>query len=78
MDRKEFLKSIGLLTAGAAILPSEGTLKAAERLSGANGEAMASMATDTELDFPVKSLKANINGGPVKVIVIGAGNRGRT
>ena len=78
MDRKDFLKSLGLLTAGAAILPSEGTLKAAERLSGASGEAMSSMATDAELDFPVKSLKANINGGPVKVIVIGAGNRGRT
>ena len=68
MDRKEFLKSIGLLTAGAAILPSQGTLKAAERLSGANGEAMASMATDAELDFPVKSLKANINGLLTKCI----------
>ena len=33
------------------------------------------LATDVEVDFPVKPLKAEISGGPVKVI--GAGNRGR-
>lgn len=80
MDRKEFLKSLGLLTAGAAIIPSEGTIRAAERFSGAgaNGQSTVDMATDKEVDFPVKSLRANVKGGPVKVIIIGAGNRGRT
>ena len=34
--------------------------------------------TSADLDFKVKGLKADVVGGPVKVIVIGAGNRGRT
>ena len=80
MDRKEFLKSIGLLSAGAAFIPSEGTIRAAERFSGAGSNDLATldMATDKEVDFPVKPLRANVKGGPVKVIIIGAGNRGRT
>ena len=64
MDRKDFLKSLGVLTAGAAILGAEETLKAAP-------------VTADELDFPLKGLKAKVKE-QVKVIIIGAGNRGRT
>ena len=63
MDRKDFLKSLGVLTAGAALLGAEETLKAAP-------------VTADELDFPLKGLKAKVKE-PVKVIIIGAGNRGR-
>ena len=45
MDRKDFLKSLGVLTAGAALLGAEQTLKAAP-------------VTADELDFPLKGLKA--------------------
>ena len=65
MDRKEFLRNLGFLTAGAALLSSEQVLSASP------------VPTDNEVDFPVKGLKANVKG-PVKVIIIGAGNRGRT
>ncbi len=78
MDRKEFLKSLGMLTAGAAVISTEDTVKAAGRISGLASSAEAlPLAIDAEVDFPVKPLKARIEGGPVKVIVIGAGNRGR-
>ena len=73
MDRKDFLKSLGLLTAGAALMGTEDKLKAAGKLTGVEMD----MSTDPEVDFKVKSLRASLKGGPVKVIVIGAGNRGR-
>ena len=78
MDRKEFLKSLGMLTAGAAVISSEGSIRAAGRMSGMTSSADVPAATDAEVDFPVRGLKAKVAGGPVKVIVIGAGNRGRT
>lgn len=79
MDRKEFLKSLGLLTAGAAFISSEQSLKAVTKAAGVPDliESGGLMATDPELDFPVKGLKASVKGGPVKVVIIGAGNRGR-
>lgn len=80
MDRKEFLKSLGVLTAGATFLGTEERLRAAGKMVGVNMDSSSAsrIGTDAELDFPVKGLKANVNGKPVTVIVIGAGNRGRT
>ncbi len=82
MDRKEFLQSLGVITAGTIFLGAEDRLRAAGKLTGAEAESAAvsssSSATSPELDFPVKGLKANVKNGPVKVVVIGAGNRGRT
>ena len=72
MDRKEFLKSLGMLTAGAAVISSEGSIRAAGRISGMTSSADVPAATDAEVDFPVRGLKAKVAGGPVKVIVIGA------
>ena len=76
MNRKDFLKSLGVLTAGATILGPGETVKAADKALGVS--AGSSATTDVEVDFPVKGLKANVKNGPVKVIIIGAGNRGRT
>ena len=76
MNRKDFLKSLGLLTAGATFLGTGETMKAAGKAMGLGAD--NSLFTDPEVDFPVKSLKAGVKNGPVKVIIIGAGNRGRT
>ena len=77
MDRKEFLKSLGLITVGGAILGTEDSLKAAGKLTGVDLDMDLGTMTDSEVDFPVKALKAKLKGGPVKVVIIGAGNRGR-
>ena len=69
MNRKEFLKSLGFITAGATFLGTGETVKAAGKAIGLGSESPAS--TDAELDFPVKGLKANVKNGPVKVIIIG-------
>ena len=76
MNRKDFLKSLGALTAGATFLGTGETVKAAGKAMGVSVD--NSLFTDTEVDFPVKGLKAGVKNGPVKVIIIGAGNRGRT
>ncbi|MGM9757406.1 MAG: Gfo/Idh/MocA family protein, partial [Candidatus Cryptobacteroides sp.] len=75
MNRKDFLRSLGFITAGAAVIGGEQNLKAAGKAMGIPMEDPS--MTDPEVDFPVKGLKASVNG-PVKVIIIGAGNRGRT
>lgn len=68
MNRKEFLKSLGFITAGATFLGTGETVKAAGKAIGLGSESPAS--TDAELDFPVKGLKANVKNGPVKVIIM--------
>lgn len=83
MNRKEFLRSMGFLTVGATVLGSEVAVKAADSATkaGMPSEGAAeggSSVTSDELDFKVKSLEASVKNGPVKVIIIGAGNRGRT
>ena len=75
MNRKDFLRSLGFITAGAAVIGGEQNLKAAGKAMGIPMEDPS--MTDPEVDFPVKGLRASVNG-PVKVIIIGAGNRGRT
>ena len=81
MNRKEFLKSLGVLTAGATVLGADDTVRAAGRTMGIPMDGLAAddavSKTASELDFPVKGLKASVKNGPVKVIIIGAGNRGR-
>ena len=77
MDRKQFLKSLGYLTAGATIIGNEQTVKAAGKAVGIPSFSEAEAAVSPEVDFPVKSLKAKMKNGPVKVVILGAGNRGR-
>ena len=76
MNRKDFLKSLGLIGAGATLIGGGESVKAAGRAMGvAEGDFLS---TDPELDFPVKGLRAAVKGRPVTVVIIGAGNRGRT
>ena len=63
MNRKEFLKSLGFITAGATFLGTGKTVKAAGKAIGLGSESPAS--TDAELDFPVKVLKANVKNEPL-------------
>ena len=69
MDRKDFLRSLGVLTAGATFLGSGEGMKAAGKAMGVSAESL--MATDPEVDFPVKGLKASVSR-PVTVVIIGA------
>lgn len=76
---------MGFLTVGATVLgtgtaSSLSSALAGESAGGAGDAAGdgASSTTSPELDFKVKSLKAEVKGRPVTVIIIGAGNRGRT
>lgn len=84
MNRKEFLRNMGFLTVGATILgtgtPASAAAKAITSDSEADDAAAAAAKSSTspELDFPIKPMKAQVKNGPVKVIIIGAGNRGRT
>ena len=56
MNRKDFLKSLGALTAGATFLGTGETVKAAGKAMGVSVD--NSLFTDPEVDFPVKGLKA--------------------
>lgn len=76
MNRKEFLKSLGFITAGATFLGTGETVKAAGKAIGLGSESPAS--TDAELDFPCKGAQGKCQERTCKVIIIGAGNRGRT
>ena len=76
MNRKDFLKRLGMLTVGASLLGVD--------MGGLTREATAAPATpskgDTtspELDFPVRPLKAKADR-PITAIIIGAGSRGTT
>lgn len=73
MDRLEFLKRLGVLTVGASFIGVDVEAATAEV---AADDAVA--AKDVEkLDFPIKPLETDVDK-PVTVVIIGAGNRGRT
>ena len=79
MDRKEFLKRLGMLTVGASLIGVD--------MAAMTGEATAATApaeggkaaskTHPDLDFAVRPLKAATNRA-VTAIIIGAGSRGTT
>ena len=71
MNRKDFLKSLGLIGAGATLIGGGESVKAAGRAMGVAESGL--LSTDPELDFPVKGLKAAVKGRPVTVVIIGAG-----
>lgn len=77
MNRKEFLKRIGMLTVSASLIGVDAKGLASV---GSIAEPLvpSDAADDAEsIDIPVKPLKANVLH-PVSVIVIGAGSRGQT
>lgn len=75
MNRKEFLKRLGLITAGASLMGVDGAVASSlfPSSTGASGT-----AGDAEsIDIPLRPLEAKLDK-PVTVIVIGAGSRGKT
>ncbi len=77
MNRKEFLKRIGMLTVGATFIGVD-----AKGLESAVSVGAPLSPTDTatepeKIDIAVKPLKAHVSR-PVSVIIIGAGSRGQT
>ena len=74
MDRKEFLKRMGLIMAGAVALDLDAKASTVQALS--EGE-IPDIAADKYIGTKLKSLDAGLNK-PVTVMVIGAGSRGTT
>lgn len=72
MDRLEFLKRLGLLTVGATLVGVD-----VKGMTADDDEAEMLPDGGEKLDMPVADLKAEVSK-PVSVIIIGAGNRGRT
>ena len=73
MNRKEFLKRLGMLTVGASLIGVDVEAMAAE---SAAVEQQGSK-THPDLDFPVRPLKAKADH-TVTAVIIGAGSRGTT
>ena len=72
MKRRDFLKTMPLLTAGMALSP---TLLASNATSGDVFNPETDKAGDLNDTFPMKSLGADVNR-TITVAVLGAGNRG--
>ena len=79
MNRKEFLKRLGMLTVGASLIgvdvnamTTEGSAEAVAPTAKKDGN-----KTHPDLDYPVRPLKATTER-VVTAIIIGAGSRGTT
>lgn len=77
MNRKEFLKRLGMLTVGASLIGVDVEAMAAEPAAATESTAKSGSKTHPDLDFPVRSLKAETKRA-VTAIIIGAGSRGTT
>ena len=76
MNRKEFLKRLGMLTVGASLVGVDFEAMAAEP-AAAEPVAKGGNKTHPDLDFPVRPLKAKADR-TITAIIIGAGSRGTT
>ena len=76
MNRKEFLKRLGMLTVGASLIGVDVNAMTAEAAAEATPEKPTSK-THPDLDFKVRSLKADASRA-ITAIIIGAGSRGTT
>ena len=80
MDRKEFLKRLGMLTVGASLIGVDVSAMTSEATSEATAPAdggKAASKTHPDLDFDVRPLKAKTDRA-ITAIIIGAGSRGTT
>ena len=80
MDRKEFLKRLGMLTVGASLIGvgvSAMTSEAAAEATAPADGGKAASKTHPDLDFDVRPLKAKTDRA-ITAIIIGAGSRGTT
>lgn len=80
MDRKEFLKRLGMLTVGASLIGVDVSAMTAEPTAATAPQdtPQGGSKTHPDLDFPIRSLKAQTAGKVVTAIIIGAGSRGTT
>lgn len=76
MNRKEFLKRLGMLTVGASLIGVDVNAMTAEAAAEATPEKPTSK-THPDWDFKVRSLKADASRA-ITAIIIGAGSRGTT
>ncbi|MBR2962236.1 MAG: gfo/Idh/MocA family oxidoreductase, partial [Alistipes sp.] len=74
MNRKEFLKRLGMLTVGASLIGVDMDALAAEPAAASSSKLGKGVE---EYDHPMRSLKPETDR-PISVIVIGAGSRGKT
>ncbi len=77
MNRKEFLKRLGILTVGATLVGVDAGAMVPEPDAASAAPAPEPDGTDNKIDIPVKTLRADV-AKPVSVIIIGAGSRGKT
>ena len=80
MDRKEFLKRLGMLTVGASLIGVDVSAMTSEAAAEATAPAdggKAASKTHPDLDFDVRPLKAKTDRA-ITAIIIGAGSRGTT
>ena len=77
MNRKEFLKRLGMLTVGATLIGADVPALAAQAVQEGTTKGPKSPKTHPDLDFAVRPLKAQTNK-VVTAIIIGAGSRGTT
>ena len=72
MDRLEFLKRLGALTVGASLIGIDGV----SAITTPSGD-VPPIAAKPDIDIPVEPLYCDVPK-PVTMMIIGAGNRGRT
>ncbi len=77
MNRKEFLKRLGILTVGATLVGVDAGAMVSDADTVSAMPMPAPDDTDDKIDIPVKTLRADV-AKPVSVIIIGAGSRGKT
>lgn len=77
MNRKEFLKRIGMLTVGATFIGVDAKGLESAASVGTPLSPTGPAAEPEKIDIAVKPLRANVLR-PVSVIIIGAGSRGQT
>jgi len=74
MIRRDFLKSIGLVTAGLAITDP---FAMARGLTAPSAEELAKLSPEELIHYPLRSLRPDTGGKRITGIIVGAGNRGR-
>jgi len=74
MIRRDFLKSIGLVTAGLAITDP---FAMAREMAAKSAKELAMLSPDDLIHFPLRSLRPDTGGKQITGIIAGAGNRGR-
>ncbi len=74
MIRRDFLKRIGLVTAGMALTDP---FAMAKGMATKSAEELAKLPPEELIHFPLRSLRPDTGGKQVTAIIVGAGNRGR-